>query len=250
MKTEIKYAMAFWCVVAVLLGWRACVLRGHEAPHFEIVEDLSLSHPDGCDSLLGLAEEALRFKDVLPGSTLNVLVIGDEATGNEPWRLGSYLIPTTRKAIEGRAGDLRRQQEILQDLSARCRAARRTQSSPIFLGVKQGLADLRSQGCGPTSHCELFVDSDLEENVEAAISSALNGSGKHGPIPTVDNKGIDIVFCGEAVTSARPGHSKRENCRGLPRTANRENRLRQTWSSVFTAPERVRFEPYCPQTSR
>lgn len=250
MKTLIVYALLF-CASAGFVGSRVHTLRNQKPRHFEIVEDLSLSHADGCESLLGLAEQTLHANGVSSGSTLTVLVIGDEATANEPVQLSRYSIPTSRKVLEGRNANVRRRQELLQDLSKKCRMARRTTVSPIFLGVKQAVDDLRAMGCNQNTRCQLFVDSDLEENVEISIKKSIDSiDGRKRSLPYyLENEGVSVTFCGLAVTA---GHiadlSGREIRKALPHNASREDRLRQTWLSLFTRPEAVNVEPYCPKT--
>lgn len=239
------------CIAStVLIGWRINAIHNRETQHFEIVEDLSLSHPNGCGSLLGLAESVLRSDGASPESTLTILIVGDATTANEPWQLGRYVIPVTRKVIEGHKVTL--QQEVLRDISGKCGMTRRTNVSPIFLAVKQAVADLRAQGCKESSGCQLLVDSDLEDNVETYIEKGLKGlrsDKRYLPSP-IKNDGIEIVFCGLAVTA---GHivdpSSKEIRRTLPRNPGREDRLRQIWLSLFTRPEAVRVEPYCPKPS-
>ena len=232
MKKGILYAIVCCGLSAGFVGWRIHALRNQTTPHFEIVADFSLSHAQGCESLAGLAERALHGEGVSPGSTLTVLVLGDGATANEPWQLGRYSIPRTGKVLEGRTANLRRQQNVLHDIWNKCQTVRRTTISPIFLGVKQAIADLRAQGCSGTSHCELFVDSDLEENVETAIKKSLNNPSGGTPIlpSPINIDGIDVTFCGLAVTAGRiVDPSGREIRKASPRNSRRDDRLRQIW---------------------
>ncbi len=251
MKTGILYAILL-CVAAVgFVGWRVYALKNRETFHFGLVEDPSLSHPEGCESLLGLAEKAMSTDGISPGSTLSILVIGDETTANEPWQLGMYSIPTTRKVLEGRTANSRRRQDVLHDILNKCQAMRRTTVSPIFLGVKQAVADLRAQGCKETSHCQLAVNTDLEENVETSVKKSLNGTAGEKPtLPLIENNGIDVSFCGLAVTTCRLVDSSSRGFRKAPlRTPAREDRLREIWRSLVTDPAVVNFEPYCPKPS-
>jgi hypothetical protein len=250
MKTGILYAILFCSASVGFVAWRVHALRNQAAPHFEIVEDPSLSHEEGCEALLGLAQQALHTEGVSPNSSLTVLVLGDEATANEPWQLGTYSIPTSRKVLEGQAANLKRQEGVLHDIWNKCQTVHRTTISPIFLGVKQAIADLHAHGCSATSHCELFVDSDLEENVETSIKKSLNNpsGGTHTLPPPINNEGIDVNFCGLAVTAGRiVDPSGREIRKASPRNSRHEDRLRQVWRTLFAKPEAVRFEPYCPQ---
>jgi hypothetical protein len=251
MTRHILYAVL--CLGSVsFIAWRVYAVRNRETPHFEIVKDPSASHGGGCASLVGLTGQVLEADAAGPGSTVTVLVLGDQSTAGEPWRMGSYAVPSVRKVLEGRSAKLRQQERILQDVSGKCQALRRTAISPIFLGVTQAVADLHARGCKPTSHCELFVDTDLEENVEPAIRKALlkNEGAKHVPLSPVDNSGIGIVFCGVAVTDGRI-HDRVESGtrRFLTRDSGELYRMQEVWRSLFAEPAGVRFEPYCPNST-
>ena len=208
--------------------------------------DLSLSHTEGCTSLVGLAERALQAASVPADTTLTVLVAGDTATANEPSRLGIYPIPRTRRAIEGRNANTRRQQELIQDIATKCKATRRPTISPIFIGVQQAIADLRAQGCTENSNCLLHVGSDMEENIEASIQRKLNGSNDKAVLPRpVDNSGLRILVCGLASRAGRIVGSGMETRQATPRPGHHD-RVQQVWLSLFTKPELVQFAPYCP----
>src|SRR5262249_44397841 len=159
--------------------------------------------PEGCSSLLGLAEQVLQKESTTSNSRLTVLVIGDGSSANEPSRLVSYAIPKTRKAMEGRNAAQRQQQYLLADLLQKCQAMRSTTVSPIFLAIIEALADLHAEGCNENSGCRLFIDSDGEENVNEGIRQALSkASRSHPSLPTpIDNNGVGVTFCGLAVTA-------------------------------------------------
>ena len=99
-------------------------------------------------------------------------------------------------------------------------------------------------------HICCIVERDLEENVETSIKRSFNqpsGGTRILPSP-INNHGIDVVFCGIAVTAGHVvGPLGRENRRASLRNSGRDDRLRQIWLSLFTRPEAVRFQPYCPQ---
>jgi len=252
-KTGILYTVLF-CVGSVgFVAWRVHAVRNHETAHFEIVEDPSASHWDGkCESLIGLTQQVLQINDAASGSTLTVLVLGDQSTANEPWRMGAYSIATLRKVLEGKSGRLRREQEILRDISDKCQHLRRTTISPIFLGVTRGLADLHARGCKPTSRCKLFADSDSHENAEPSIRKMLNkndGRERISP-PRVDNTGIEVVFCGVAVTDGRIHDLAEKGARKfVTGDSDRVHRAEEVWRSLFAEPASVRFEPYCPNST-
>lgn len=235
---------------AGFVGWRVHVLANQTIPQFELVVDPSLSHPEGCDSLAGLAEKSFQTDGASKDSSLVVLVLGDVSTANEPWQLGRYSFPVTNKVIEGKTANTRRKADLLSDIQRKCESIHRTSISPIFLGVKQAVADLRTRGCKAGSRCQLFVDSDLEENAEHSIKDALNSTRQtKAVLPTrLDNEGVEVSFCGLAVTAGRiVNPSGREILNNSLRDPGRDDRLRQVWRSLFTQPDLVNFEPYCPQ---
>jgi hypothetical protein len=154
----------------------------------------------------------------------------------------------TQKVLEGKSANLRRQEELLSDIQSKCKTIRRTSISPIFLGVRQAIADLRAHECEENSLCKVFVDSDLEENVESSIKEGLDKrhSTRHFSTEPLDNQGIGVTFCGVAVTTPRTMNSSGEETRRtLTRDSDREENLRMVWRSLFTQPELVKFEPYC-----
>jgi hypothetical protein len=249
MKRGILSLIACSILCVGFVSWRIVAMKTHEVPHFEIVIDPSLSHPQSCESLLGLAQRALQSEAVSRDSTLTVLVLGDTATANEPWQLGRYSLPVTRRVLKGRTVNLRRQEELLSDIQHKCEAIHHTSISPIFLGIKEAVVDLRTRGCKESSRCQIFVDSDLEENVERSIKESLDRSRDTKlilPAP-LDNQGIEVSFCGVAVTTPWTiDPSGKKTQRILSRDPDREDRLQQVWRSLFTQSELVRFEPYCP----
>jgi len=239
-------------VCAGFVGWRVHVHASQGPIHVEIVFDASLSHPEGCQSLVALAEQSLRTNGVSKDSTITILVLGDASTANEPWQLGRYSFPVTTKALEGKIASTRRQAGLLSDIQHKCETIRRTPISPIFLGVKQAVADLYAHGCNAASHCRVFVDSDLEENAEMSVKDALNRArNTKFALPTaLDNQGVEISFCGLAVTARRIVNSSGKKIhRPLPHDQGHEDGLRQVWRSLFTQPELVTFEPYCSSST-
>ena len=241
------------CLASVsFVGWRVHAMRNHTVNHFELVQDPSLSFTGGCASVVGAAEEVLRDPGASAGSTLTVLALGDQSTANEPRRLATYAIPTSYKVIDGKRAAVEREDRLLHDLRTRCESVRPTLVSPIYLGVKQAVADLQAEGCKEGAHCGLLASTDLEENGVRAIEERINrGGARRGPLPArLDNSGITVTFCGFAETAGRlVGPSGREVHSAAARDPHRDDRLRAVWESLFARPELVRFAPYCPAPS-
>jgi len=231
------------------VAWRVHDMHHRIICNIGIVADPSASHPGGCSSLQGIAEEILGGHPMPAGSWLAVLAIGEESTSNEPRLLARYPIPVNRRIMEGPTTSLKRKQQILDDLKLRCGELHPTMVSPIFQGVSQGLAELRGLGCANDSDCKLWVDSDLEENTVSTIKTVLeHPDSKRLGLPTrLENEGIHVAFCGLAVTAGRIiGPSGREVRKARPRDPSHDDNLRRTWAALFTKPELVTFDPYCP----
>ncbi len=238
------------CVsAAAFVGWRVHEMDNATVKHFAILEDPSMSYTGECEAAIGSAEEILRSPGASPHSKLIFLALGDGLTANEPRELGKYDLPISHKVIEGGKAKRSKQAALLEKIAETCRSVRPTAISPIFLGVKQALADLKATGCAKGSDCKLWVNSDMEENVEPAIKSRLNGAGGRSSLPAaLDNEGIDVTFCGYASTAGRvldPTGNERVRSFGA-RNAAREDRMQNVWRSLFVNAQRVKFEPYCP----
>jgi hypothetical protein len=250
MKQPVVILIAGSVVAVSFIGWRLHAMRHHTLSRFELVYDPSLSFTGGCESLVGAAEKVLRNPGVSDHSTLTILALGEASTAYEPRRLTKYAIPTDRKVIEGRHASMERQEHLLEDLRARCRSVRPTSVTPIYLGVKQAIGDLRADGCTADSRCGLWVSTDLEENGDRAIEATIDGrhdGRKPLPLP-LDNSGISVTFCGFVETAGRlVGPSGREIRKAVPRDPRRDERLQAVWRSLFASSELVSFEPYCPQ---
>jgi len=241
------------CLASVgFVGWRMHAMKNHAVNHFELVQDPSLSFTGGCISIVGAAGQVFRDPGVSAGSTLTMLALGDQSTANEPRRLATYALPTSRKVIEGSRAAVEREDRLVQDLRVRCESVRPTLVSPIYLGVKQAVADLQAKGCTEGSRCRLWVSTDLEENGVRAIEERIDrGGARRDTLPArFDNSGITVTFCGFAETAGRlVGPSGREVHSAAARDPHRDDRLRAVWESLFARPELVRFAPYCPAPS-
>lgn len=229
------------------VAWRVHAVNHRTINHFALLADPSISYTGGCEAAVGAAETVLHASTVSSRSTLRVLALGDRATAYEPRELAKYEIPSSRKVIENRHAHERRRSAVLHDIWTNCSSVRPTSISPIFLGVKQGLAALRAEGCREGSHCELRVSSDLEENVEPGIKNRLNNVRGRTPLPKLlDNTGTEVIFCGFAATAGQIVDPTGREVRHVAlRDPAREDRMQRVWTSVFTNPERVKFEPYC-----
>jgi hypothetical protein len=236
-----------------LLYWRS-----HREPtkvtHIAELIDNSNSLPDNPAVLLGLAERAIS--QAKSKSTLTLIQVGDVSTNNEPKLIGTYDIPYSKKSIEGKKSIERQRAQFLSDLEQQLKkVTRTTTASPIFLGLRRTVQQLRSRGCGNSDACSIFVRTDGEETAEGSIKTAItDSSASLEGLPRIDNRGIAVLFCGLAeVNDAGASDSEitlAKKKRQKPRVpvlhdAARIDRVSQVWSSVLMEP--AVFQPYCPE---
>lgn len=233
--------------MATFVVWRVSAVAHQTVDHYGVVHDSSDSFTGGCLAVVAAAEQVNSQPNSSATSTFTVVTLGDDSTANEPRLLATYSIPRTRQVIEGLHADARHQQEMYKDIWNKCISVEPVSASPIFFAVKQSVAFLQAKGCAEHSHCALSVHSDLEENVERAIRERIRTGGTAIVLPDpIDNRGIALSFCGLAETAGLKRGSSRHQVRETAlRDPGREDRIRQTWRSLFTNPEIVAFSPYC-----
>ncbi|MFN0278664.1 MAG: hypothetical protein ACKVRN_08680 [Pyrinomonadaceae bacterium] len=216
--------------------------------HSFVLGDISDSMPDGCSSLAALSKRAIESPDMQQGSTVTVAVTGDDTTANEPKTLGTYPVPTSIKAVEGTKVLGQKRNELLEKITGKCAGVSALNKSSIFLGIKNGVEQLRSQNCNEKNRCSVFVKSDLQETADKKIEAALSGNKaamSHLPTP-INNEGISITICGIAETRGlvkeQDGKSRRMT---QNRTGERSDLIRDVWGRLFTTPALVSFSAFC-----
>jgi hypothetical protein len=251
-------AAAILCVVAVV-AWRLDVRR-HALPaaHSLIAYDRSAATLCGCDALVARAKKELESEDLGQGSTLTIILSGDESTADEPVLLGTYAVPTIRKAMEGRhtLGD--KQKLILDDVRSRCQQKAQTQRSPIFLTIRRGLERLHAAGCDGRVECHLVALTDLEERSERHIRQFLDrqprtdrkvsGALGEGQLPApLDNNGVAVFIVGVSNTIGRSNTtSGQTHALTITRDSGRADRIKEVWERLFANTQRLFFDPLCP----
>ena len=94
------------------------------------------------------------------------------------------------------------------------------------------------------SGCTLFIRSDGEETEETYLKDSIKRRKllKKGAPAPLDNSGIAITWCGTAESRGSvPGRGKRR----AARSSASADFTKQLWSTLFTSPELIVFEPLC-----
>jgi hypothetical protein len=251
MTQKIKVILIAVCTALLLaVGlWRYKAVGKSQAAHGVIVRDRSDSVIKGCDCTSALVRRALAATQIVAGSTIAVMATGDGTTANESILIKSFDVPVRRQVLEGRGAASQQQAKLIEDVKAQCEKLSQTNVSPIYVAIKNAIEYLRSKGCGPGSNCFVYAQTDLLETGDARLKAALNQETVNKqllPAP-INNDGIDVVIVGLAETT---GDSAVSNSKGRSLTASRNSdkadRIRAIGLQLFTNPERVTFEPFCP----
>ncbi|MEW5852424.1 MAG: hypothetical protein AB2A00_26795 [Myxococcota bacterium] len=240
--------MAMTGVIGVggFAAWRVNAVTSAAPPaHVAILNDRSTSMPmeTQCSAAVGLTEEALSKPDFRKGSQLTLLGTGDSFTNMEPLELGVFKAPHATRAMSARRDLEEQRAALLRGIHDGCDGAGRATSSPIVLGIRRALQVLRADGCDGGRPCAVFVVTDGLETTEPRLARAVLGKAKkQDKLTTVlDNTGITVRFCGLAETRTTMKRASSE------RSTQSAERLERTWKAVFTAPDLVRMEPFCPK---
>jgi hypothetical protein len=233
-------------VASGFVWWR--LEAGDPSAHAAILFDASGSQLRTCDAAKGLAIRAIDFIAHAPSPSLELFVIGDGESANEPRQLPLPLPPSTPKRVlsgRGTADDGSR--SLPETVRTHCQELAPTNSSPIYLALRQVVAYVAGQG-DSVSRRQVFVRSDLQETVERAIRKALlqpKGSSLDGLPPPIDNRIVAVSICGYAETQGNVRGPKSRTTYTRPRTADSAERLTEVWTALFVRKETLALAPFC-----
>ena len=234
-----------------LLIWRYKVAGARRfARRDALLLDVSDSAKNVCNSVRGNVKRALDTSSTGEGYTLDMFITGDQQTANEPTLIKRLQLTPRRRVLEGQEAAKKLQDDFLAEVDARCHNLEMTQVTPILLAIKGVVEHLRAAGCDSNTGCRLWVQSDLEETVDREIREALKSSSKseRSFAPSINNEGIRVNICGLSETN---GQTKGGNGKPRQLTRSRDSRhtehVREVWKQLFTHPDLVTFEPFCPQ---
>jgi hypothetical protein len=231
-------------ILLILLALVVACTQGNSPTYVVVIGDRSGSTQGVEQSAIGVIQQGIGHEDIRRTSRVIVLGTGDRETAFEPLVLGSFEVPVARRVIEGRHQD-DMQVEFMGSVQKTLNGQfdDTTNNTPLYLAVRRGLETLSGLGCGSeeyirtSTECTLYVVTDGEETVEKRIRKALDGEGDIELEDMVlDNAGVRVRLCGYANTNANTEM----------RNAVRAGRLEEVWKGLFTHPEMVVMEPFCP----
>jgi hypothetical protein len=250
MSPRLPFLLGAVAATVLFLGWRITLPPPGDV-QTAILGDRSESELrlEPCNTVAGVVNAAIDAIGDSRKASLAVLLTGDAASADEPTLVSLPSVPRpSRRAIDGPASNASARAAYLGRVIDECQRAGVATHSPIYQGIARMIEHLRRQG-GEHSRRLAWVQSDGEELSEPRIKAALRGRSPTPPanLPRIDNRNIDIVFCGTAQTTGLTQHKNRLMALTTPRSAERAERVRMVWSAVFTDAQRVHFEPFCPR---
>ena len=254
--TAAAAALAIAIGVVTFAAWRYTEYRhAPPAPQGALLRDRSDSNLGGCDDLAEMGREMLDSFEFKKGSSIAVLVSGDDKTADEPVLLGSFDVPLSQRVADGRSKFVQQRQDLLAAVKRRCVEAGQADRSPVYMAIRRAVEYLHAKGCDGRSPCVLYVQSDLEELSEKRIKELLNDSGAASKAPRapslptpIDNSGVEVRICGLSETAGTTKASGDKQRRVTPRhDAQRADRIQSVWERLFTLPQSVSFNSLCPR---
>ncbi len=223
-----------------LLALSACHFEPPRAPHHVgVLVDRSSSVPveSACALARALAETGAALPDVDSRAALLLFATGDGTRSLEP--LGRFEMPI-RAAGERHAQAALDLAGLLTRVDDACAPLVGADVSPLYLSLRDAVAELRGLGCDAEAPCTLLVASDLQEGSQREIRARLAGRKVKGLPPPIDATGVAIQVCGVGATLDPAG--------GRLDAALRD-RTEAVWRELVDAPEGLAFQPTCPTVS-
>lgn len=214
---------------------------------FAVSLDTSGSVERGCVGLAGAAKTLIEQDGIRAGSTLSMLVIGNDRQNPDARMVFRGPVPVASGRVIGddKEAHAQAQDELLGEVERACNAAKTSRASPVYQLVKQTIDVLRSQGTDPKGRGFALIKTDLDDDTTTGLREAIARSVRttNVTVPadlvcSIDNAGIEIKFCGVAEVQPRRRIASTSDARIL------------IWKQLFTHSELVSFEGYCGAASQ
>ncbi len=126
----------------------------------------------------------------------------------------------------------------------RCEQEPIKKRSPILLGIKRVIENLRTNGCDAKAGCKVFVQTDGNELSEPTVKQSLTAKADNNSKTqiSIPNNGINIKICGFAQVNEATTPKDRHNVQTVDKTV-------AVWKQILTEPDSVIFQPHCQISS-
>lgn len=222
------------------LVWAFAFRERPKSAQFALLIDYSDSRTINCGAIDATLQEIMSSPNLMTNSYLYFFSTGDDKSSDEPVLLGKYQIPVNIKVLEGKSKNEGEIQEFIGKIKTRCEQEPIKKRSPILLGIKRVIENLRINGCDTKAGCRIFVQTDGQELSETTVKKSL--TGKNDKISEtqvlIPNNGINIKVCGFAQVIESKSQKNRHDFRTTDKTI-------AVWKQIFTEPNSILFQPHC-----
>jgi hypothetical protein len=227
-------------ILVTALVWTLANRERPKSAQFALLIDYSDSRTINCGAIDGIMQEIMSSPNLITNSNLYFFSTGDDKSSDEPVLLGKYKIPVNIKVLEGQSKAERGIQEFISKIKTRCEQEPIKKRSPILLGLKRVIENLRINGCDDKAGCKVFVQTDGQELSEPTVKQSLTAEAASNSKTqiSIPNNGINIKICGFAQVSETTKQKNRHNIQTADKTM-------AVWKQIFTEPNSVLFPPHC-----
>lgn len=233
-------------LIITAVVWTLVTRERPKTPHFAELIDYSDSRVINCAAIETTMRGILASPHLTSDSRLYLFSTGDDKSFDEPVLLDKYKIPSSVKVLEGQTKAAREIQEVINQIKTRCEQEPVKKRSPILLGIKRVIENLRAAGCDARAGCQVFVQTDGQELSETTLKQLLSADNKananSNPRILIANEGIKIKICGFAQVGGTAATTANQKNRHNLQTAEQTSAV---WKQVFTEPQLVTFTPHC-----
>lgn len=227
-------------IIITAMVWAFIIREPPKPAQFALLIDYSDSRTINCGAIDATMQEIMSSPNLMTNSNLYFFSTGDDKSSDEPVLLGKYKIPVNVKVLEGQSKAERERQEFIGKIKTRCQQEPIKKRSPILLGIKRVIENLRINGCDDKAGCKVFVQTDGQELSEPTVKQSLTAKADSNSKTqiSIPNNGINIKICGFAQVSETVNQKNRHNIQTADKTI-------AVWKQIFTEPNSVLFQPHC-----
>lgn len=243
--------LLFFGVLAGGSGWLLMQPEEVIVPtHFAILIDSSDSmKKEQIENIVrALLQKGFNNFNFSKGSKIYIFTTGEI---DEPRLIIAADIPVSERVIEGR-GKIEKQKKklITKSIDHFKATASETKRSPIYLAIHRVLTQLNAEGCNANNKCHLFIRSDGFETEERWLKKSIKSQKqiKKGIPDKLNNKGVNIRWCGLAETQGSAAKKSKKRARHKNAAGASPDFIINLWRTVFAEPQTIIFEPFCPTT--
>lgn len=218
-------------------------------PQHAMLYDQSISKIDGCSCIKNYGRRLVESA-VSPGEVATLYSLGTAANGFQPQLVDTFPIPKDISVLGDKQKAKAEVESFLNALETKCKSIPRSDRTPLVLGVRTILEQLRPK-CSPESRCSLYVQSDLVEDVSPEFLKAFDAekAGRaSADFERFDNTNIPVTFAGTVEVVVARGKKKSSKDKSLQVIG--DGRIwKNLWSHSFTHSQSLTFQPICDRDS-